>query len=228
MKRPFMVLIALMLLPLSCWAENPSIGILVFDKVLTSDVTAPAEVFGVASRKAWFKDYDVLLIGVENKSSVTTEEGLVLTVDYTIHNAPALNALIVPSAYDMKALLKNQDLTQFLQRQAKQASWLASNCSGAFLLANAGLLDGIHATTWSGGESNLQRDFPAVKVIHDQNVVVDGRVITSNGSLISYQSALVLLAKMSHLNKARQVFESLQMQRIMDWSLIATFYNSAY
>lgn len=200
-----------------------TVGLLVFDNVLTSDVTAPAEVFGIASRQAWFQSYDVAFIGVEDKDSITTEEGLTLQVDYSLKNAPDLDVLIVPSAYNMKALLTNPELIGFLKQQGAQVQWLACNCSGAFLLAEAGLLDGLQATTWAGGEKGLQKDYPAVKVLENRNVVRDGRVVTSNGSLVSYQAALVLLASMSSQAKAREVFDALQMERMTSWGAIESY-----
>lgn len=62
-------------------AADKTIGILVYDGVLTSDVTAPLEVFGVASRLTWFSDYDVVTISVTDTHTVTTEEGLKIGVD---------------------------------------------------------------------------------------------------------------------------------------------------
>lgn len=207
----------------SVWSADPHIGIVIFDGVLSSDVTAPAEVFGIASRQAWFKDYKVAFISVENKSTITTEEGLVLKPDYHIGNSPPLDVLILPSRYDMNGLYKNQQLTDFIQSQSQKVSWLASNCSGATLLANAGLLDGKRATTWAGGEKAMQKQYPKVKVIDDQNLVVDGNIITSNGSIVSYQAALVLLAKMSSPERAQEVFDALQMGRVVSWESISDF-----
>jgi len=215
--------IFLLALSIPVWAADPRIGILIYDGVLTSDVTAPAEVFGVASRQAWFKDYPVAFISVEDKDTITTEEGLVLTPAYSIVNAPSLDVLILPSSYNMDWLFKNKKLTDFIQQQSKSASWMASNCSGAFLLANAGLLNGKRATTWAGGEKDLQRAYPQIKVIEDQNMVIDGNILTSNGSLVSYQAALVLLAKMSSISRAKEVFDTLQMSRVTAWSDIEKF-----
>lgn len=81
----------------------------------------------------------------------------------------------------MDAILKNKDLIQFIKKQSQSASWMASNCSGAFLLGEAGVLDGKNATTWAGGEKDLSKAYPKIKVQYDQNVVIDGKVITSNG-----------------------------------------------
>lgn len=205
------------------FAADKHIGVLVFDKVLTSDVTAPAEVFGVATRNSWFADYEVLFIGVERKPIITTEEGIRLPVDVTIYDAPKLDALIVTSAYDMDWLFKNDDLTTFLQNQAKTVAWLGSNCSGAFLYAHAGLLDGFRATTWAGGEAQLQREFPKIKVVVDKNVVVDRNRISSNGGIPSYQSALVMLSMMAGTGKAKTVFETIQLNRLIPWSDIESF-----
>jgi len=216
-------LLSLLLVSLPAFSADKQIGIIVFDGVLSSDVTGPAEVFGVASRQAWFKDYNVKFIGINSSPTITTEEGLVLTVDMTIADDIKLDALIVPSAYAMKPLIKNKSLIKFLRNQGQEVSWLASNCSGAFLLGEAGLLNQKNATTWAGGEKDLQNSYPDIKVIEDQNVVIDGNIITSNGSLISYQSALIMLAKMSSLKNAKSVFETLQMQRLTSWSTIVDF-----
>ena len=196
-------------------AKDHTIGILVFDDVLTSDITAPLEVFGIASKQSWFNDYDVITINVGNKPSITTEEGLTLTVDDHISNQPKVDILLVPSSYDMQPLLNNPSLISYLKTTASHADWLASNCSGSFLLAEAGLLNGLKATTWSGGESELARAYPKVDVQVDQNVVIDKNVITSNGSLVSYQAAFTLLAQLTSEKNVNKVKETLQLERFL-------------
>ena len=194
-------------------AADKRIGILVYDGVLTSDVTAPLEVFGVASRLTWFSDYEVITISVADQKTITTEEGLKIGVDAWIGNAPELDVLIVTSSYDMAPLIENKDLIRFIQKTSQVSDWMASNCSGAYLLAEAGLLNGKKATTWAGGETDLQKDYPTVKVQVNQNLVVDGGIITSNGSLVSYQAALKLLHLMSSDTKAQEVADALQYSR---------------
>ena len=194
-------------------AADQRIGILVYDGVLTSDVTAPLEVFGVASRLTWFSDYEPITISVSDKKFITTEEGLKIGVDAWIGDAPELDVLIVTSSYDMDPLIENKDLIRFIQGTSQIADWVASNCSGAYLLAEAGVLDGKKATTWAGGEADLQNHYPKVDVQLDQNVVVDGTVVTSNGSLVSYQAALQLLRLMSSESKAQEVADTLQYSR---------------
>jgi transcriptional regulator GlxA family with amidase domain len=196
------------------WAASKTIGIVVFDGVLSSDVTAPLEVFGVASKLSWFSDFKVVTIGVNKQTFVTTEEGLKLGVDTWIGAHPKVDVLIVPSSYTMQPLIKNVALIDFIRTSAKNVEWLASNCSGSSLLAEAGVLNGRKATTWAGGEQALQQSYPKVDVQFDTNVVVDGHILTSNGSVVSYQAALTLLRLMSSLEKAHEVADALQFSRL--------------
>ncbi|HEO64661.1 MAG TPA: DJ-1/PfpI family protein, partial [Spirochaetes bacterium] len=116
------------------------IGIIVYDGVLTSDVTAPYEVFGAAIKQGNFP-YKVINISIHEKKEITTYEGLKLFAESNISDAPDLDVLIVPSTYDMKPLVNNAKLVSFIKKQGSRVTWLASNCAGAFLLGKAGFLD---------------------------------------------------------------------------------------
>lgn len=194
-----------------------TIGIIVFDGVLTSEVVGPAEVFGMASKQTWFAGAKVLLIGVEKQATIRTEEGIQLSVDATIDDDLRLDVLLVPGGNDMRHLLQHEGLNRFIQHQEENAEWLGSVCAGAFLLGRAGVLDGKQATTWFGGETRLQKEFPAVEVIHDKPVVLDKRRITANGGLVSYRAALVLLGQMTASHYAKEVYETLGLERLGTW-----------
>ena len=208
------LLIASAILATTAQAADKRIGILVFDGVLTSDITAPIEVFGIASKLAWFSNYETITIAVDNKSVIKTEEGLLLKTDALLKDHPEVDVLLVPSSYDMDPLLANKTLISYIRKTAQQAEWMASNCSGAYLLAEAGILDGKQATTWAGGEKDLQSAYPKVDVQFDRNYVKDGKVITSNGSVVSYEAALALLAELSSPARANDVAETLQFSRV--------------
>ncbi len=195
-------------------AATSTIGILVFDGFLTSDVTAPLEVFGAASKRAGFSSYEVLLVAATSKKVVRSEEGLRVVADKTIYDDLKLDVLLVPSSHTMDGVLKNKDLIEFIKKQSRSASWMASNCSGARLLGEAGVLDGKHATTWAGGEKELAAAYPKIKVEVDRNVVVDDKVITSNGGPVSYQAAFELLARLSSEKFANEVSDSIQFARL--------------
>ncbi len=199
-----------------------TIGILAFDRVLTSEVTAPVEVFGAAINQGLLPSYRVLLVSGTKKTVVVTEEGLKLVADATIYDDLTIDVLIVPGSYDLESVESDAAFMKFLRANGKQATWLASNCSGAFLLAHAGLLDDVRATTWAGGEADLKKSYPRVDVQFDQNVVVDGNIITSNGGAVSYQAALTLLAELSSPEQAHEIAELLQIPRLQNAGREAT------
>ena len=195
-------------------ASSNKIGILVFDGFLTSDVTAPMEVFGAATKKTWFSSYEVIVISATKNTQVRSEEGLKITADNTIYDNIKLDVLLVPSAYEMDVFLKNKDLVAFIKKQSQSTSWMASNCSGAFLLGEAGVLDGKNATTWAGGEKDLAKAYPKIKVQYNQNVVIDHKVITSNGGPVSYQAAFELLTQLSSKKFDQEISEMIQFNRL--------------
>lgn len=214
-RSSILVLVCLsILITNSAYATTSKIGILVFDGFLTSDVTAPIEVFGAAIKKPWFSSYQVTVISATRKKEILSEEGLRIIADKTIYDDLKLEVLIVPSAYKMDGFLKNLDIIDFIKKQNQSASWMASNCSGAFLLGEAGILDEKKATTWAGGEQELLKSYPKIDVQYDKNVVIDSNVITSNGGPVSYQAALELLARLSSDEFAKEISETIQFNRL--------------
>ncbi|MEQ8676327.1 MAG: DJ-1/PfpI family protein [Aggregatilineales bacterium] len=208
-------------------STTQTIGIIVFDGVLTSEVIGPAEVFAIASNEAWFAGAKALLIGVEQQPTIRTEEGIVLTVDATIADDLALDVLFVPGGNDISELLENVALNAYIQKHADSADWVGSACAGAFLLGNAGALDGRQATTWYGGEASLQAQFPAIKVVHDQPVVVDNRRVTANGGVVSYQAAVVLLGQLCGADHAKEIYDGLGLARLSAWADIEATINAS-
>ena len=190
------------------------VAVIVYDGVLTSDITAPLEVFGNAARKPWLQKINVEAVAADGDLDIVTEEGIKLKADRLLAEAPRYDAVIVPSRYGMDAVLGNQALIEFIRDQSKTADWMASNCSGALVLAEAGVLDGKRATTWAGGEASFQEKYPDVLVQHDINVVIDNGVLTSNGSVVSYEASIALLAKLTSDELAAEVANDLQFERV--------------
>jgi putative intracellular protease/amidase/quercetin dioxygenase-like cupin family protein len=190
-----------------------TIGVLIYDGVLSSDVTAPLEVFGNAVKQKEFPNYRVVAVAPE-KRPVTTEEGIVLMPQFSIDDAPALDTLIVGSAYDMDRVLGNARLIEWISARGKAAKWLASNCSGARLLGDAGLLVGRRATTYPGGELLMKARYLRTTVVFGEKVVVDGNLVTSNGGVVSYTAALKLLELMTNAAFADKVAANIEYDRV--------------
>lgn len=210
------LLSALLAAPAS--ASPKRVGILVFDGVLTGDVTAPAEVVGMAIRISKRSDWVVKLISAHPRPQVTTHEGLRLVVDEHVADAPDVDVLIVAGSYDSDAVLRLPGVADFLGRQVKAADYVASNCAGAFLVASTGAYDGRTVTTYATGAKALREKFPKVNAVEGSRVVVDGRLVTSNGGVVSYESALVLVALLFGADVAKEVHVAVQMDQIMPLS----------
>lgn len=196
-------------------SQSQRIGVMLFDGVLTSDVVAPLEVFGVAIENEIIDGYEIVTIAPE-AGPVTTHEGLILTADFGIKDAPDLDVIIVGSRYDMDPVLEDQAFMTFVTEQATQADWIASNCSGAYVLAATGLLNGVNVTTYPGGEVWLKLNHPRVRIDIDATVVVDDNVVTSNGSLVSYAAAIELLEHMAGPDKSQEAADTLYFTRLLE------------
>jgi transcriptional regulator GlxA family with amidase domain len=198
----------------SAGAVPSKIGVLALDNFLMGDVTIPVEVFGRAIKKEQFSTWEVVVISGSKKREVVADEGLKIVADKTIYDDFKLDVLIVPGAYEIDSLRENKELIGFIRKQAQSVSWIASNCAGAFLLGQAGVLDEKKATTWFGGEKYLKEAFPKIDVQFDQNVVVDGNVITSNGGSVTYQATFELLAHLGSDKFANEISGSLHFDRL--------------
>lgn len=190
-----------------------TIGILVWDGFLTSEVTAPVEVLGAAVARGSLPETAIILVS-PGAVEVTSNEGLRVLADTTIAACPDLDVLIVPSSADMAPIVADAAVVAFVAAQGRTVGTLASHCAGAFLLGAAGLLDQRRATTYPGGEAKLQAATPAADVVAE-DVVRDGNLITSSGAVVSYRAALVLLAELTDDAVARAVAEDLYLDRLV-------------
>ena len=139
--------------------------------------------------------------------------------DYTFNNCPKLTALFVPSAYDMYTQVHNQKIIAFIRDKNKETHYTVSNCAGAQLIGESGIANGHKIVTWIGGGTQLQKDYPNLKVQNDSLVtfVKDGKFLSSNGNLASYISALELLEIMTSPKHRKFVESYLYLDRLQDW-----------
>lgn len=196
----------------------PTIGLLMYNGVLQSEVIATSDVFAKPS-EAGDQLFNVITIA-ETSNPITTEEGIRILPDYTFGNCPKLEALFVPSAYDMYAQVHNNNIVNFIKEKNKETTYTVSNCAGAQLIGASGIADGHKIVTWIGGGAQLQKDYPALKVQNDSLItfVTDGKFSSSNGNLASYVSALNLVEKMTSLEHRKFVESYLYLDRLQNWS----------
>ena len=198
--------------------ELPTIGLLMYNGVLQSEVIATSDVFAKPTEDGK-QLFNVVSIA-ETENQITTEEGMHFVPDYTFENCPRLTALFVPSAYDMYAQVHNEKIVNFIKERNKETKFTVSNCAGAQLIGESGIADGHKIVTWIGGGEQLQEDYPNLKVQNDSLVtfVEDGKFSSSNGNLASYISALNLLEKMTGPEHRKFVESYLYLDRLQNWN----------
>lgn len=198
-------------------SELPTIGLLIYNGILQSEVIATSDVFTKPTEDGK-QLFNVVTIA-ETKNPITTEEGMQFVPDYTFDNCPKLTALFVPSAHDMYAQVHNDIIVNFIKEKNKETDYTVSNCAGAQLIGKSGIADGYKIVTWIGGGEQLQKDYPNLKVQNDSLVtyVKDGKFLSSNGNLASYIPALELVEIMTSKEHRKFVESYLYLDRLQNW-----------
>jgi transcriptional regulator GlxA family with amidase domain len=179
------------------------VTILVFPGVRLLDVTGPIEVF--TSANEFGGHYRLNLVSPDG-AEVTTAAGTRLSVDMGVEDACGTSdVLIVPGGPTWEQMIKDDALLDIVRTLDTRARRTASICTGAFLLAAAGLLDGRRAATHWRYSGDLALRFPAVQVEPDAIFVRDGKVITSAGVSAGIDLALALVEEHWGAEVARAV-----------------------
>jgi transcriptional regulator GlxA family with amidase domain len=163
-----------------------------FEGVQSLDITGPLEVFTIADRLAGGGLYTTELLAP--RGPIATNSGLQLVPDTTLDTCRGpIDTLIVAGGLGVAAAARDAELVAWVQRAAGRARRVASVCTGAFLLARTGLLDGRRATTHWASVDRLAERHPAVSVEPDRIFVQDGNVWTSAGVTAGMDLALALV-----------------------------------
>ena len=171
------------------------IGLLIFPAMTQLDFAGPYEVF------ARLPDTIVHVVA-KTADPVRTERGLVLLPTVTCEDCPPLDVVVVPGGPGQHHLMNDEALREFLRRQAAQAKYVTSVCTGALLLGAAGLLVGYRATThWLS--LPLLELFGAIPV--EQRVVVDRNRVTGGGVTAGIDFGLQLAALLHGETVAQQI-----------------------
>jgi putative intracellular protease/amidase len=187
-------------------------GILIVDGVYNTELAAPFDVLQ-HTRFHTQPGMEVFTVSPDGKP-LSTFEGLKLTPDYAFANAPAIDILVVPSTRgSMDADLQNQALIDWVRKTGGQARNVVSLCDGAFILAKAGLLQGIPATTFPDDYGRFSQQFPGVDLRINVSFVDAGKVITSQGGARSYEAAMHLVDRLY----GRQVAEGIGKGLLVPW-----------
>ena len=167
-----------------------TIGVVLFEGFELLDVFGPLEMFGLAA-----EHFEIRLIS-ETGGVVASRQGPKSVCDDSFQSAPAIDVLLVPGGIGTRREVNNPVLLNWLKERSQQAELVASVCTGSALLAKAGVLDGLRATSnkqafaWAVSQSE--------KVHWHQQArwVEDGKVFSSSGVSAGIDMALAVIAKL--------------------------------
>ena len=179
--------------------ERKRVGIVLFNDIEVLDFCGPFEVLSAtrldeARRREQPSPFEVLLVA-QSAAAVTTTGGMQVLPHTSFDDCPPLDILLVPGGWGTRAEMKNEAMLAFVKTRAAQVETLTSVCTGSLILGNAGLLDGLRATTHWRSLGLMQDLFPRVTVDTESHVVEDGRVLTSAGISAGIDMALRLVVR---------------------------------
>jgi transcriptional regulator GlxA family with amidase domain len=168
---------------------------LVVNGVYNSELMAPFDVFQHTKFHAQ-PGIEPFTVSPDGQP-VTTFEGIRIAPSYGFQNAPEADILVVPSASgSMDQDLRNQALIDWVRQTGSRARHVVSLCDGAFVLGQAGLLDGVPATTFPDDYKRFAQRFPKTDLRINVSFVDAGKVLTSQGGAKSYDVAMHLVDRL--------------------------------
>lgn len=165
-------------------APTFTVGGLIFPRVDQLDFTGPFEALaripGARFLTLW-----------KDREPVRDMAGLQLIADTTLAEAPQLDVLLVPGGYGQEELARDEEVLDFIRRQAAGARYVYSVCTGTLICGAAGLLEGRRATThWTAMDALA--DYGAIPT--DERVVVDGNLVSAGGVTSGIDGSLVVVS----------------------------------
>lgn len=191
-----------------------NVAILIFDEVEVLDFCGPFEVFSVAGGRddapPPFRVYTVAQSG----RPVIARNHLSVNPAHTLADCPPPDILLVPGGYGTRREMHNPVLLDWIERRAQNTELLLSVCTGALLLAKAGLLEGLSATTHHLAIDLLRETAPNTRVLASERIVDNGRVILSAGVSAGIDMSLYVVSRLLGEPQAEETARYME----YDWS----------
>jgi transcriptional regulator GlxA family with amidase domain len=174
---------------------NRRIGMIVYDRAQALDVVGPLDAFAdanaVVEKRA--PPYELVVLA-PRKQPVTMASGLRLIPNASLAEAPPLDTIIVPGGAGVRLNTSlRAEIATWLSRRARRIRRVTSVCTGIYALAEAGLLDGLEATTHWAYEADVRARWPQIKLDANAIYVKSGRFYTSAGITAGIDLALAMI-----------------------------------
>jgi transcriptional regulator GlxA family with amidase domain len=190
--------------------ERLSIGVVLFDGAEELDWAGPWEVLAYWSKYKPKDKVDVFTVARDNSRPIECNKGLRVLADYSWESAPEIDVLVYPGGNGISAQIGDEEVRAWVRKTHEHAQVTTSVCTGAFILADAGLLKGRPATThWDDFEELLEID-GTIEARREDRFVDNGDIITAAGISAGIDMALHLIARLHSKDRAREIKRRLQ------------------
>jgi transcriptional regulator GlxA family with amidase domain len=174
--------------------KKPRVAILVYEGVYLLDYCGPMEVFS----DTWLNDstqaFEVYTVSPD-AGNVRCHTGMVFTPTYTFENCPQADILVVPGG-NPNLLATDKKIGPWIRAVSEKSKITMSVCTGAFILAGLGMLDGLEAATWYGAADRLQKKYPKIIVRKDKRFTDNGRILTTTGISAGIDGSLHVVSRL--------------------------------
>lgn len=184
-----------------------NVAILIFDDVEVLDFAGPFEVFAACDTRTGGNTFHVFTVAGA-PSSIRATHGLKIVPDFTMENCPRSEVLVIPGGAGTRPLLGKPALVEWVRTRSRHSAVTLSVCTGALLLAKAGLLDGLRITTHADCLQELAALAPTAiidptKRFHDNaNPAGAGWIVTAAGISAGIDASLHVVAQLAGTNAA--------------------------
>lgn len=181
-----------------------SIAVVAFDRISPFHLAVPCTIFGDDRSDAGVPRFEVLVCSAERRRTLRTTGGFDISVAHGLEALLRARTIIVPSWRDPNEI-PPAALLEALRAAKKRGARIVALCLGSFVLAEAGLLDGRHATTHWLWADEFARRYPAVRLDREVLYVEDGDLLTSAGTAAGIDCCLHLLRQQCGAEIANRV-----------------------
>ncbi|MEO0826683.1 MAG: DJ-1/PfpI family protein [Cyanobacteria bacterium J06639_16] len=183
--------------------KQRNVAILIFDDVEVLDFCGPFEVFSVTGKRDGSDPFNVYTVA--ERTPIAARNALSVNPHYTLETCPQPDLLVIPGGggkradgtpFGTRKEMHNETLLEWISTHYPQTEHVLSVCTGALILAKAGLAENIAATTHHGAFDDLRRVAPNAEIREGDRVVDSGKIIFSGGISAGIDAAFYLVAKL--------------------------------
>jgi transcriptional regulator GlxA family with amidase domain len=193
------------------------IAIVLFDDVEVLDFAGPFEVFSIAGKRSTGVAYEVFTVA--EKSTVAARNQLIITPNYTFANCPTPDIFLIPGGggyhpdgtpFGSRREMNNPVMLQWINHHFEKAELVLSVCTGALILAKAGLLENLEATTHFMAVEALKAIATTTKVSPEKRWVDNGKIVLSAGVSAGIDMSFHVLDKLQGKEVAQEAAQYMQ------------------